>query len=219
MAVKKLSTRFAELLDQAKAIEATRATHHSEHSGRSERVDSNALLGWEVKCKSLLATACGISSEHYRQFLETEKDRAWRDSWSELQQLKAILLAAQEDYDGGYLDAVRSLVQAELFSDELDQAQELLRSGYYAPAAVVAGVVLESKLRDLCAKLELPLGKLDKMNSDLAKAGVYSLFVQKRITSIADVRNNAAHGHPEKFTAKDVGEMIDYIERFLGDHG
>jgi hypothetical protein len=62
------------------------------------------------------------------------------------------------------------------------------------------------------------VGKLDKMNADLAKADTYHLLVQKRITAIADIRNNAAHGHPEHFTAKDVEDMISYIEGFLAAH-
>ena len=54
--------------------------------------------------------------------------------------------------------------------------------------------------------------------ADLAKAGTYHLLVQKRITAIADIRNNAAHGHPERFTAKEVEDMISYIEGFLADY-
>lgn len=64
------------------------------------------------------------------------------------------------------------LVQAELFTSELEQAAELLRSGYKASAAVVSGIVLETTLRELCTRHQLPPGKRDKMNADLAKAGI-----------------------------------------------
>lgn len=214
----KLSSRFAELLKQAVEVEATKTHKTAEWTSGYDTVDEHLLLGWKVKSRNLLASACGRDSEHYKEFLEKEKPQSYRDYWTELQQLKSILLAAQEDYDGGYLDTVRSLVQAEVFSDELDQARALLDASYASPAAVVAGVVLEAKLRDMCTVKGLPTGKLDKMNADLAKAGEYTLFVQKRITALADVRNSAAHGHPEKFTADDVKEMIDYVERFLADH-
>lgn len=56
------------------------------------------------------------------------------------------------------------------------------------------------------------------MNADLAKAAVYTLLVQKRITALADVRNNAAHGHPDKFAAGDVEDLINYTGRFAADH-
>jgi hypothetical protein len=218
MPTQKLSARFADLIDQAKTVEATKTHHRSEYSSDYDTVDSNQLIGWKVKVKNLLASACGKDSEHYAAFVETEKPKSYRDSWEELQQLKFILMAAQEDYDGGYLDKVRSLVQAELFSDELDQARMLLAASYSSPAAVVAGVVLETKLRDMCQVKGIPAGKLDKMNADLARAGEYSLLVQKRLTGFADVRNSAAHGHLEKFTSDDVRDMIDYVERFLVDH-
>ncbi|GGE12249.1 DUF4145 domain-containing protein [Rhizobium anhuiense] len=218
MPTQKLSARFADLIVQARTVEATKTHHRSEYSGEYDSVDKNQLIGWKVKAKNLLASACAKDSEHYQAFVEAEKPESYRDSWQELQQLKSILMAAQEDYNGGYLDKVRSLVQAELFSDELDQARQLLAASYATPAAVVAGVVLETKLRDMCIAQGLSTGKLDKMNADLAKAGEYSLLVQKRVTAIADVRNSAAHGHPEKFTADDVREMIEYVERFLLDH-
>jgi hypothetical protein len=35
---------------------------------------------------------------------------------------------------------------------------------------------------------------------------------------LADIRNNAAHGHPEKFNANDVADMIKDIERFVSEH-
>ena len=218
MPIKKITERFQNLLDQLKPIEGTKKINHSQYTSDYVTVDGALLLGWKVKCRNLLSNACGIESEHYKQFVETEKPTPYRESWEESQQLKAVMLAAQEDYDGGHLDTVRSLVEAELFSDELDQARALLSSSYSTPAAVVAGVVLESKLRGMCVSIGLPVGKLDKMNADLAKAGQYTLLVQKRITAIADIRNNAAHGSPDKFTSQDVNDMINYIERFLSDY-
>jgi hypothetical protein len=217
MAKMKFSPRFAELLIQCAAIEATVQQKHSDFTGPYKSVDGDKLLGWKVKCRNLLSSACGETSEHYKQFAATSEPQSYRDNWQELQQLRAVLLAAQEDYDGGYLASVRALVQAEVFSTELDQAKGLLGSGYATPAAVVAGVVLETTLRQMCADNGIPAGKLDKMNADLAKAGIYNLLVQKRITALADIRNSAAHGHPENFSEVDVSDMISYVEGFLAE--
>jgi hypothetical protein len=82
-----------------------------------------------------------------------------------------------EDFERGYLFNVRRLVESEVFADFLDQASELLRAGYHGPAALVAGCVLEDGLRRICARHGLALSahpKLDAMNADLAKAGVYN---------------------------------------------
>jgi hypothetical protein len=142
----------------------------------------------------------------------------YRTNFQELKDLKAVFLAAKEDYEGGYVTSIRTLIQAEVFSTELEQARELLTSQYLSAAAVVAGVVLETSLRQLCVDKVISVGKLDKMNADLAKADMYHRLVQKRITAIADIRNNAAHGHPELFTANDVEDMISYIEGFLANY-
>ena len=113
---------------------------------------------------------------------------------------------------------MRSLVQAEVFNSELEQATELLRKSYKAPAAVIAGTVLETALRELCDRNQIIPGKLEKMNADLAKKGVYNLLMQKRITALAQVRNDAAHGKHDGYTEPDVKTMISDIERFLADH-
>lgn len=218
MPTKKLSDRFVELLAQADPIKATKRLVQSAYYPDFHTVDDAQMLAWQVKCRNLLASACGKESVHYEQFVECERPRQFRDKWTELQELIAVLSAAQEDYDGGYLDGVKSLTQAEVFGDELDQARELLRAGYTTSAAVVAGVVLETKLRGMAAAAGLPTGKLSKMNEDLAKAGIYNLNVQKRITALADTRNNAAHGHETKFTYEDVEDLISYLERFLADY-
>jgi len=91
----------------------------------------------------------------------------------------------------------------------------LLTNGYGGPAAVVAGVVLEASLRNLCDLNSIAYSKLDKMNADLAKAGVYNKLQQKKITALADIRNRAAHGHWQTFTEEDVRQMIRDVETFL----
>jgi hypothetical protein len=81
-----------------------------------------------------------------------------------------------------------------VFDDMLEQAQALLSAGHKDPACVVAGVAFETTLDDLCARKGIPHAKLDKMNADLAKAGLYNKGMQKQITAWADRRNSAALG-------------------------
>ncbi len=213
-----LKKRFSELCDQLEAVEATKHDEWNAAFGKSStQIDRNLFLNWKVKAKSLLQSACGADSLHFKHFEENESG-SFLTSYEILGQLRAVFMAAKEDFEGGYLLSVKSLVQAEVFDSELEQASELLKSGYRCAAAVVAGVVLETTLRDLCAQNGIDSGKLDKMNADLAKVGKYSVLVQKKITALADIRNNAAHGHPTKFNDEDVASMIKDVERFLMDH-
>jgi hypothetical protein len=181
-------------------------------------IESNALLEWKVKARSLLNKACGPESEHFKEFQNNERTGGYDTYLATLERLKAVFLAAREDYEGGYLRTTRSLVQAELFDSELEQARELLEAGYKSPAAIVAGVVLETSLKELCDRANLAHAKLDRMNADLAKAGTYNALLQKRITALAGVRNSAAHGKPEEFSDQDVHDMIRDVERFVAEH-
>lgn len=215
--ISKYSNRFVELVNQAEEIEATKYSEDASW-GRGQYVDDNRFLNWKTKAKNLLSVSCSEQSEHYKSFINCEKPSMYTTNYESLLKLKSIFLAAKEDYDGGYLKSVRDIVQAEVFDSELEQATELLSNGYYVAAAVVAGVVLETTLRGMCVDKNIGTGKLDKMNSDLCKAGVYNMLMQKRITALADIRNNAAHGHQENFKAEDVKDMISKIEAFVADH-
>jgi hypothetical protein len=174
-------------------------------------------LNWKVKVRNLLAKVCGEDSQHFRQFEKNEFGPI-TTNYENLQRMNAVFMAAKEDFECGYLTSVRSLVQAEVFDSELEQAEELVKSGYVVAAAVIAGVVLETALRELCDRSSISYGKLDKMNADLTKASVYNKLVQKRITALADIRNSAAHGKPDEFTAQDVSTMIRDVGGFLADH-
>lgn len=99
----------------------------------------------------------------------------------------------------------------------LEQAERLLRNGYYAPAAVIAGSVLEDALRKLCQHKNIGLSnveRIDLMNVKLAKAGVYNTLMQKRIAALIEMRNKAVHGHWSEFNEKDVEQMIAQVRTY-----
>jgi Domain of unknown function (DUF4145) len=211
--------RFDELEAQAAQVEASKVAQDSGMYGYQNYVDNDLLLNWKVKVKNLLSKVCGEDSQHFQQFEKNETGVSFTTNYNIFQALKAVFLAAKEDFEGGYLLSIKTLVQAEVFDSELEQANELLSSGYFTAAAVIAGVVLETALRELCDRREgISHGKLDKMNADLAKAGVYNKLMQKRITALADIRNSAAHGKPNEFTEQDVSDMIKEVGQFLANY-
>lgn len=207
--------RFNELEAQVLTLESTKTMRQSDYTGLYPHIDANALLEWKVKAKSLLSNACGESSHHMSAFIQAEKLVSFSNNFEALGRVKAVFLAAKEDFEGGYLNTVRNLIQAEVYESELEQARELLDAGYSLAAAVIAGVVLETTVRNLCTEHGISHGKLDKMNADLVKANVYNVLQQKRITAMAGIRNAAAHGDADKFNAGDVKGMIDDVERFI----
>ncbi len=208
--------RFEELCGQAAALEASKTRSNSQYAtGYSLEVSD--LLNWVVKVRHLLSSVCGPNSQHFTQFVAAEERNMYTTNHEIFRKLQAVLLAAKEDYEGGYLNEIKLLIQSEVFDSELEQASELLASGYIPAAAVTAGVVLEAGLREMCVDRSLPIGKLDKMNADLAKAGEYNKLVQKQITALADIRNSAAHGHYDQFSKDDVSSMIKDVQRILAN--
>jgi len=212
--ITKISQRFQELETQMESIEAS--THITPtrkvriHTGSQvtvggdQAIDEYLLLNWIVKVKSLLSEICGDDSHHFKQFekAETAKKNIYMTVSRTFKNLKAVFSAAKEDFEGGYLLSLKTLVQAEVFDSELEQAQQFLDKEYYPAAAVIAGVVLETALRELCDREGISHSNLDRMNADLAKAGTYNKLIQKQLTVCAGVRNSAAHGKLEEYTAR-----------------
>jgi hypothetical protein len=110
------------------------------------------------------------------------------------------------------------LITAEVFTDFIEQAEYLLDEGYKLPAVVLMRGVLEDSLRTLCnkeAKNSLPdKPKLDWMNTELVKAGIYNKNVQKQVTAWAGIGNSAAHMKINEFSDTDVKNMISGIINF-----
>ena len=209
--------RFEKLNLEADKIEKTKEYSSGMYS-KGDFIDNHLLLKWKVQVQDLLLKICGEESQYFRQFQKAEEVVMGMTNYDTFKDLQSVFLAAKEDFEGGYLSSIKTLVQAEVFDSELEQAKELLNTGYLSAAAVIAGVVLETALRELCDKENIPHGKLDKMNADLAKAGKYNKLMQKRITALADIRNSAAHGKVDEFTKQNVVNMIDEVEQFLANH-
>lgn len=136
-----------------------------------------------------------------------------------------IINNIKAEIENGWISTIKSIVSAEIFSDFLEMAEHLLKSDYKDAAAVMIGGVLEEHLRQLCidngidvtyekdGKL-IPL-KADRMNSELAKAGIYNKLDQKGVTAQLDLRNNAAHGNYSEYDKRQVEMMYDFVFNFL----
>ena len=193
------------------------ATRRSPPSGvlAADFVDSTLANQWFVSSLSLLQRTIGKDSVHYAAM-----DRLYKEhlGWPEAQRAFGVLQAAYEDTKHGALFSTTVIVTAEIFDDLLEQANSLLNANYYAPAAVVIGCVLENTLKKLCLQNAIEISdkaKLDAMNTSLAKAGIYNLLTQKKITALADIRNSAAHGKWDQFDANDVKDMLKWVGSFI----
>jgi hypothetical protein len=110
------------------------------------------------------------------------------------------------------------LAKADVADDVLEQAKELLNSGYKDPACIIIGVSLEIALKELSNREKLPIGSIEKMNVELCKANIYNMAKQKQITAWAELRNKAAHGIWTGYDNKDVESFREGVLKFIGDY-
>jgi hypothetical protein len=213
-----ITQRFKELLTSGISVLNTRRSPPSNVIG-DDRVDYSGSQEWATSAADMLRRTFGADSEYYQRFNSGFKHAGY---YSDMARAVAVVKAAANDYSKGYLIQTTSLVRAEVFGDFLEQSEHLLEQGFYHAAAVLAGGVLEDSLRRLCEQNSITLSakpKLDTMNAELAKRGIYNALVQKRVTWLADIRNKAAHGQWLEFTKSDVDRMLPQIRDFVTDYG
>jgi len=143
-------------------------------------VDTGLVQQWRASSLAFLSATLGSDSIHYREFEERCK---W-SGCSEVERGLAILRAAKDDIEGGYLQKVETLVSASVFTDLLEMAEHLLSNGYKDPAASLIGAVLEDGLRRVCASNDIAVKSSDNissLNKRLADSNVYNRLQQREI--------------------------------------
>lgn len=143
-----------------------------------------------------------------------------------------FLKAVKDDLDHGFLDGLASQIEAEISSDYMGQAEQLLCEGQsgkfdHVPAAVLSGAVLEKALKKLSIQQHPPIPvvngngepkTLNRLIDDLKKAGLFNELKAKQLRAWADIRNKAAHGEFTYFNRGDVDQMIKGVSNFLADN-
>ena len=193
----------------------------------NERIQE--LLSMTARGGQLITRLYGNDSQYFEMFQATTRVPAFSsmhsNNYSHVSNLVGLFQGIEHDIDSGMLANLRSLVQAEIFADFLEMAEHLLGEGYKDATAVLLGAVLEDSLRKIADAHSVstvgPKGQpltLDPMNVTLAKKGIYGPLVQKQITSWANLRNDAAHGHFVNYDADQVKQMLHFVQKFCADY-
>jgi hypothetical protein len=216
--LQKISDRINALILLADKTLAT--TKHPQSIGIS-KVNDELFNELRTSSLSFIKNLYGDKHPYYTDF----DKYLLRAEPSETQKARGILKAIKNEIDNGWLDSMKGLVSAEIFSDFLEMAEHLIAENYKDPAAVVIGSVLEEHLRQLCNKNNLPITeikngkpvfkKADTMNSDLAGQSIYNKLDQKSITAWLDLRNKAAHGKYIEYNQDQVKLMLQGVTEFM----
>jgi hypothetical protein len=212
-----ISKGFEELEEEAEDVSRTMGIRHgvTKNDEPIWEVLPAEFKGWGTRVLNLLQRGFGEDSIHFKEFNQTFSRSS--GEYDEFAICRQILIAAKKDFEGGFLFNVSALIKAEVFDDVLEQAKALLDAGYKDAACILNGVILETTLKELSKRAGVPLGKLDKMNADLCKAGMYNMVKQKQITAWAELRNKAAHGEWTAYDSSDVRSFHDGIRNFVAD--
>ena len=139
-----------------------------------------------------------------------------------IDQLSEVLKSLKHDYSNNFLNSFNEMIDADIFTDILEQAEYLLSQSYFRASAVVAGVALESHLRKLAEKNQIPITsddgkyvKADSLNGNLLKSQIIDKTMNKSITGWLGLRNDAAHPDAKQGDEGMIKLMIDGIKLFI----
>jgi hypothetical protein len=197
----------------------------AQYDDLSGNVHDEELTAALTKSKAATARIVGSNSEYYKD-IDTVLKKTHIHEGTKLKLVIGTIVALKSDLQNDYLKSFSDIIQSEVFSDYLEMAEHLLKEGYKDPAAVLTGSTLEVHLRELCIGNNIDTDvlnskgvtipkKADVMNSDLAKAGVYSSAYQKQVTAWLGLRNSAAHGKYSDYKTEEVSLMLQGIRQFI----
>lgn len=136
--------------------------------------------------------------------------------------LTAVLRAMKTDLEAGYLARLEERIRQDVFEDFLAMAERMNASMHPAPAAVLAGAVLEDHVRKLAAKASLPTvsdkGKaitFEQLSIDLVRAQVFPESQRKVLVAWYGQRTEGAHGHFDRVIREDVPRIISGVREFI----
>jgi hypothetical protein len=118
-------------------------------------------------------------------------------------------------------------VRQDVFEDFLEMAEHIAANIMAAPAAVLAGSVLEDHVRKLAVANEIDVlddegrpRKFEQLTIELRghEGARISEAQRKQLAAWYAVRTDAAHGHFDNVVDDDVARMIDGIRDFMLRH-
>jgi len=127
-----------------------------------------------------------------------------------------IVKSAKRRFESSLFD-IKQLLQADLFSSEIDAARELNKKGFTRGAGAVAGVVLEGHLAQVCQRHNIKVKKknssINDYNQLLKDNEVIDIKDWRFIQHLADLRNLCDHKKKRDPKREDIEELINGVDK------
>jgi hypothetical protein len=133
------------------------------------------------------------------------------------QQQLEILKSLRTRFDSSLFD-IRTIVQADLFDNELDAAAELNKKGFIRGAGAIAGVVLEGHMATVCEqhKIAVPINSsIATLNDLLKKNDVIDTPTWRNIQHLGDLRNLCDHKKAQDPTKEQMLDLIQGVRKAI----
>jgi hypothetical protein len=215
-----------DVLDQIAALqrEFEALQERAEHEDLSgQGVPRTEVLSFRVRVRAALERLAPPGSTYAAEADWVTGRAEERGAWagSVVQRYMTVLAALEEDVRAGYVRRLEERVREAVYDDFLDMASDICEI-HAAPAAVVAGSVLEEHVRKLASANGInPLGpdgkprKFEQITHDLVKKPVFSEPQRKVLAAWYGQRTEAAHGRYDNVIEEDVPRMIEGIRDFM----
>jgi hypothetical protein len=117
------------------------------------------------------------------------------------------------------LSNIKGILESELFDDELEAAEELLKKKYYRASGALAGVTLERHLKNICEKLNFKIVKksasISDYNDTLKKEEHFDLIKWRFIQHLGDLRNLCDHDKEREPTKEDIEKLLKGVKEVV----
>ena len=159
-----------------------------------------------------------ISCENY--VIEDALDglTAWRTKVEpkcaiiKFQRQLTILYSIKQTFKSS-LFSLKTMLQADLFDDDIMAAKSLNQNGFVRAAGAMCGVVIEKHLSEICQNHALKVNRnnptIHDFNDLLKSNDIYKISYFRKIQYLADIRNKCDHNKKEEPTKEEVNELID----------
>lgn len=208
--IKKLVDRSVELLEEVQKIEKDRSTKSV------SQFEVNNLASRGANLFQSVVGSKSVCSENLRNALKQ------KTTVMQYMGVAGVLQAFHLDLSGGHLVNIRHEVEAVVVSEIVTQARRLFKTKGVdsAVSVIVACAGVEEFLRNWCEEKGIVIPEkqrsIGKFASELRRNGHIELPVERRISSWADYRNDAAHGaNWQKITQEIANRVIREIEEFI----
>ena len=134
------------------------------------------------------------------------------------QQQINILESVQSRFESSLYD-IKHILQAGLFDDELDTADELQKKGFIRAAGAVAGVLFEKHLNEVCKNHNIQIKKkspcISDYNAILKNENIIDVPTWRFIQHLGDIRNLCVHSKEREPTNDEAMDLVNGVKKII----